>query len=127
MRSGGGEKWQRPAFVDIERGRFLYSGTFFDLMEEHRDYDFKALARLRGHVQQGPERQGSLFYLKTPKQPDPMGCGACVLIMIELMASEGVVVFYLVNRQREDQRAGSPLSERRAASALREPSTLAVK
>ena len=113
----------------------MYTGPFFDFIEGQRDCDLTALAKLCEHVQQELERQGpfcdasswDLLYLKTPKQPDPMGCGACVLIMIELMASEGVVVFYLVNRQREDQRAGSPLSGRRAASALREPSTLAVK
>ena len=75
--------------------------------DEHRDCSFTALAKLRGHVQQELWRQESfcdassldLLYLKTPKQPESVSCGTCVLIMIEFMATESVEAFYLLNGQ----------------------------
>ena len=52
-----------------------------------------------------------MLYLKTPGQPDSLGCGVCVLIMIALMATEGVEAFYLLNEQCEYRRAGGPQPE----------------
>ena len=81
MRSVSGEIfYEHRAFVDFERGRFVYTDPHFDFADEHRDYGFTALAKLREHVQQELERQESfcdvsswdLLYLKTPKQPDPV-------------------------------------------------------
>ena len=40
-----------------------------------------------------------------------MGCGVCVLIMIEFMATVGAGAFYLLNGQCQYRRAGGPLSE----------------
>ena len=89
----------------------MYTGPYFDFVDEHRDYGLTALVKLREHVQQGLERQGSfcdasswdLPYLKTPKQPGSAGCGVCVLIIIELMVTRGVEAFYQLNEQCEDQ------------------------
>ena len=97
----------------------MYTDPFFDFFEEHRDHDLMALAKLREHIQQelgckGPFCDASswdLPYLKTPKQPDSAGCGVCVLITIELMATEGVEAFYLLNEQCKYRRAGGPLPE----------------
>ena len=84
------------------------------------DYGLTALAKLRDHIQQERERQGPLsdvsswgllYCPKTPKQPGTVSCGACVLIMIELMATRGVEAFYLLNEQCEYRRAGGPLPE----------------
>ena len=40
-----------------------------------------------------------------------MGCGVCVLIMIEFMATEGAGAFYLLNEQCQYRRAGGPQPE----------------
>ena len=61
---------------------------FLSFTEEHRNYYHTALTKLRVHVQQVLRRQGlfcdvsswDLLYLKTPKQPDSVSCGVCVLI-----------------------------------------------
>ena len=75
----------------------MYADPYFDFVGAHREEGLTALARLRGNVQQELVRQGplcdvsswELLYLKTPKPPDSVGCGACALIMIELMVTEG--------------------------------------
>ena len=87
----------------------MYTGPFFDLTGGHRDYDLTALAKLCEHVQQELERQGpfrevslwDLLYLKTPKQPGSVCCGARVLVMTELMATGGVEALYQLNGQCE--------------------------
>ena len=47
MRSVGDEKLQRLAFADFERGRIVCTEPFFGFVEENRDYDLTALAKLR--------------------------------------------------------------------------------
>ena len=49
-----------------------------------------------------------------------MSCGACVLIMPELMATGGVEALYQLNRQCEDRRAGVPLPEGATEVLMRE-------
>ena len=44
---------------------------------------------------------GEMLGLKAPKQPDGVGCGVCVLIMIELITTEGVGALYDLDKQCE--------------------------
>ena len=94
----------------------LRSSNRFFVDRTHREAGLAALARLRDNVQQELVRQGSVcdvslwesLTLRTPKQPDSVGCGVCVLISIELMATEGVGAFYLLNVQCNNWRPGGP-------------------
>ena len=56
-------------------------------------------------------RSWELLGLKTPKQPDSVSCGVCVLIIIQLMATKGVGALYELNRQCEELRASGPLPQ----------------
>ena len=78
----------------------------------------KALANLREHVQKELGRQGplgvrswDLSYYKTPKQPGGVSCGVCVVMMIELMVTEGVEAFYQLNEQCKARETNGPLPE----------------
>jgi hypothetical protein len=42
---------EHRAFVDFERGRIVCTDPYFDISGGHRGYGFKALAKLREHVQ----------------------------------------------------------------------------
>ena len=107
------------AFVDFERERFLYADPYHVDKSDKRGDGLKALAKLREHVQQELGRQGSpcdvrswdLSYYKTPKQPDSVSCGVCVLMMIELMVTEGVEAFYQLNEQCKARETTGPLPE----------------
>ena len=69
------------AFVDFERGRFVYTDPHYNSADEQRDCGPTALAQKREHVQLGLERQGpfcdagswDLLYLKTPEAARPGG------------------------------------------------------
>ena len=107
------------AFVDFERERFLYVDPLDVDNDGTRGHGLKALRKLREHVQQELRRQGSLcnvrswdlsFYMK-PKQPDIVSCGVCVLMIIELMVTEGVEAFYQLNGQCKALGTTGPLPE----------------
>ena len=47
----------------------------------------------------------------TPKQPGILSCGVCVLMIIELMVTEGVEAFYQLNEQCNALGTTGPLPE----------------
>ena len=108
-----------PAFADFDRQNFMNIGPFndFDKAGNHRETGLKAMDKPREHVHEELVRQQShcdvrsweMLSLKTPKQPDFVGCGACVLIIIELIATRGVRALCDLNKLREELHASGPL------------------
>ena len=100
------------AFVDFDREKFMYIDPFYDFDKagDHRKMGLKAMHELRMHVHEELVRQGSqcdvrtweMLGLKAPKQPDGVSCGVCVLIMIELITTEGVGALYDLDKQCEN-------------------------
>ena len=46
---------------------------------------------------------------KAPKQPDTVSCGVCVLMMIDLMVTQGMGAFYRLNEQCNAPETTGPL------------------
>ena len=100
------------AFVDFDREKIMYIDPFYDFDKagDHRKMGLEAMRELRKHVHEELVRQGSkcdvrtweMLGLKAPKQPDGVSCGVCVLIMIELITTEGVGALYDLDKQCEN-------------------------
>ena len=84
-----------------------------------RGRGLNALTKLREHVHEELQRQGfpcdvrswNLSYYMTPKQPDSVSCGVCVLMMIGLMVTEGAEAFCRLNAQCKARKTTGPLPQ----------------
>ena len=109
------------AFVDFDRQNFMYVDSFYDFDKDgkHREMGLKAMDKLREHVHEELMRQEShvdvrsweILGLKTPRQPDSVSCGVCVLMIIELIAIKGVRALYDLHKQCEELRASAPQTQ----------------
>jgi hypothetical protein len=107
------------AIVDFEHERFVYVDPLDVDNDGSRGNGLTALTKLREHVQQELRRQKShydvsswdLSHIKAPKQPDTVSCGVCVLMMIELMVTQGMRAFYHLNKQCIALETTGPLPE----------------
>ena len=109
------------AIVDFDRQNFMYVDSFYDFDKDgkHREMGLKAMNKLREHVHEELMRQKSnvdvrsweILGLKTPRQPDSVSCGVCVLMIIELIAIKGVRALYDLHKQCEELRASAPQTQ----------------